>query len=252
MLLVVLLLVAITSALPAIFSREEIFQRGVTAYEERNYELALQSFQHLEEEGVVSAELFYNIGNTYFRLDTLGYAILYYKKGLRIDPANQLLNNNLNYLLSLTQDRQNVEDPNPFLRFINDLVFVLPLNSLFIITLIIFALIILMTNIIIIFYHRKEKTIPLFIITILVIAFALSGYISFYRWQVFNDDRDAVLIASSTTGYSGPAEDYTNIFRIHEGMIFKVNNSSANWSQITLPSGITGWIRNDTFVRVKS
>lgn len=247
----IIILLVFSAHLPALFDNDEIFQRGVNAYEERNYELALQSFLHLLDEGYNNSQIYYNTGNTYFRLGNLGRAILYYKKGLRLEPYNPLLKANLNYLLSLTQDRQIVEETNPFVEIIEKIVYALPLNSLFILTLILFAIMILLINVMIIFFYRKEKTVPLFILTIMIILFLLSGLITYYRWQYLNDDTEAVLIVSSTTGYSGPAEDYTNLFRIHEGMIFRVNITEAEWSQIALPTGMTGWIRSDTFRKVK-
>lgn len=232
-------------------TNEEVFQRGVNAYEERNYELALTSFLHLIEEGIINAELYYNTGNTFFRLDNLGAAILYYKKGLRLEPHNQLLRKNLNYLLSLTQDRQLTEETNPFLKIMRQFVYSLPLNSLFLLTLICFALLIFIVNVIIIFYHKKDKTIPLFILSFMMIIFIMTGSVLYYRWHKFTDDSEAVLLASAATGYSGPAEDYTTLFRIHEGMIFRVEMSGPEWSRVKLPTGITGWIKNETFQRVK-
>ncbi|MBW6515665.1 MAG: tetratricopeptide repeat protein [Candidatus Cloacimonetes bacterium] len=248
--LLTLVLLAVTLQLSAIFDNDEIFQRGVNAYQERNYELALQSFLHLTEEGVVNAKLYYNIGNTYFRLDNIGHAILYYKKGLRLEPYNQTLQNNLRYSLSLTQDRQVIEETNPILRIVDQIVFTLPLNTLFIIILALFILVVLIINVIIILFSGKEKTIPLFILTIIIFLLLISGGITYYRWQHLHNDSEAVLTASSTTGFSGPADDYESIFRIHEGMIFRINMTQNGWSQITLPSGIIGWIRNDTFQRV--
>ena len=249
--LLTLVLLAATFQLPAIFDNDEIFQRGVNAYQERNYELALQSFLHLTEEGIVNAKLYYNIGNTYFRLDNIGHAILYYKKGLRLEPYNQSLQNNLRYSLSLTQDRQVIEDPNPFLSIVNDIVFSLPLNWLFTISLVLFALVVLIINVMIIYFPRREKTIPLFVIIMVIFLLLISGAITYYRWQHLHDDSEAVLVTTSTSGQSGPADDYESIFRIHEGMIFRVNTTQNGWSQITLPSGITGWIRNDTFKRIQ-
>ncbi len=250
---ITILLILLTQAsvvLLAFASHEEIFQRGVNAYEERNYELALRSFLDLEEENIVDASLFYNIGNTYFRLNKTGYAILYFKKGLKIEPHNSLLQNNLNYLLSLTTDRQITEETNPFIDLFRKIVYSLPFNTLLILTLVCFALIVFIINIVIMFYNRREKTIPLFVLTIMAILFVSAAAISYYRWQQLNDDSQAVLLTSSTSGYSGPAEDYTNLFHIHEGMVFTVNRTENEWSQITLPAGITGWIRNDSFKRV--
>jgi len=241
----------ISLKLCAFTDQEEIFQRGVDAYEERNFDLALESFIFLSEEGIVNAELYYNIGNTFFRQDELGLAILYYKKGLKLQPNNRLLKNNLDHLLALTKDRQVSEETNPFLNILKAIVYALSLNYLFILSLFLFVIIVLIINVLIIYYKNREKTVPLFILSMSIVLFIIVGTISVYRWQDYLDDSEGVLLVSSTTGFSGPAEDYTNLFTIHEGMIFRVNIEGEEWSQITLPSGITGWVSNDTFARVK-
>jgi tetratricopeptide (TPR) repeat protein len=251
LILIVVFFSLISLKLSAFSDQEEVFQRGVEAYEARNYDLALESFLFLVEEGIVNAELFHNIGNTYYRQNELGLAILNYKKGLKLQPNNRLLKNNLNYLLALTKDRQTTEETNPFLLILHRIVFALSLNSLFLLTLFIILLIVLVINTLIIYYKNNERTVPLFILSLLIVLFLLSGTVSLYRWRDYKDDSEGVLISSSTTGYSGPAEDYTNLFTIHEGMIIIVNIEGEDWSQITLPSGVTGWIRNDSFRRVK-
>ena len=227
------------------------FSKGVNAYENRQYDDALAHFTQLANDGIVSAEIYFNIGNTYFRLNQIGEAILSYKRGLRLQPNNRLLKSNLNYLLSLTKDRQQIGDENPFLRLLGTGVNFFSLNGLILFTLFFFLVSVLIIDMIIINYRGEDKTIPYFLLSISMIIMIVFGSTALYRHKSLYDEKEAVLVASSATGYSGPAEDYTNLFRIHEGMIFDVVKTDKEWSQIVLPTGISGWIKNELFESVR-
>jgi len=169
---------------------------------------------------------------------------------LRIRPEDNLLNHNLNYALNHTKDRQQVEETNPLISLIRQVVYSVPINSLLKILLANLFLVFITINVIIISFREREKTVPLFILSIFLLLLLIVSSISYYRWNRYTDNREAVLLSSAVTGHSGPGDDYTNLFRIHEGMIFRVVNREHEWSQIELPTGISGWIRNEAFAIV--
>jgi len=103
----------------------------------------------------------------------------------------------------------------------------------------------------VLFFKRKEKVVLYSIIGLLVFLFLCSAGVSYLRQQQFNDSSEAVLISSSANGYSGPDVDFSLLFSISEGMVFRIINSEEKWSQIRLPNGVSGWIRNDSFRRVQ-
>ena len=59
----------------------------------------------IEGENLESADLYYNIGNTYFKLDDIAHAILYYERALKLDPAHADARHNLEIATQLTLDR---------------------------------------------------------------------------------------------------------------------------------------------------
>ena len=90
--------------------RSELARTGLNAFDEaidavrqnparaqELYRSAAAAFETLAEHGVSSAALEYNLGNTYFRLGDLGRAVLHYRRGARLDPADAALNANLAY-----------------------------------------------------------------------------------------------------------------------------------------------------------
>jgi tetratricopeptide (TPR) repeat protein len=63
------------------------------AYEQENYEKALSIYKQLEKQDV-SAELYNNIANTYFRLSDYVNSTLYYEKALKLSPRNEIYQTN--------------------------------------------------------------------------------------------------------------------------------------------------------------
>src|SRR5436305_9592193 len=71
------------------------------------YQQAMAGYEQLVAAEIHNAKLYYNLGNTYFRLNDLGHAILHYRRGLRLDPGNRQLQANLSYARSQRVDQIN-------------------------------------------------------------------------------------------------------------------------------------------------
>jgi len=230
---------------------DTIHEEAINAYQDKDYQTALEKFSLIENEGIVNSDLYYNIGNCYFRLNEIGRAILYYKKALKVRSDHQAARRNLEYALTFTKDKQNSENESVIRSYWLRAFDSISINLLAIILLLIFALIIILICLIIIRFRNRERTVPIFITTILIIFFSAFLIISVLKWQEFHKDDEAVLLSTSAIGYSGPGEDFTRVFTIHEGMIFTIERSEENWSLIKLENGLGGWIKKDTFVRIE-
>ncbi|MEA2097439.1 MAG: hypothetical protein U9P73_12215 [Candidatus Cloacimonadota bacterium] len=230
---------------------ELIHQEAIDLYNEKNYQTALDKFILIENEGIVNSDLYYNIGNCYFRINEIGRSILYFKKALKVRSDHQAARRNLDYALTFTQDKQDSESESVIRSFWQKAFDAVSINLLAIITLFIFAAIIFFISLMIIRFRNREKTVPIFITTILIFFFIAFLIVSFLKWQEFHKQNEAVLLSSSAIGYSGPGKDFTRVFTIHEGMIFTIERDEENWSLIKLENGLGGWINKDTFVIIK-
>ncbi len=230
---------------------EIIFEEAINSYQDKDYQTALEKFTLIENEGVINADLYYNIGNCYFRINEVGRAILYFKKALKVESDHKAARRNLDYALTFTKDKQNSESENVIRSFWQKAFDSISINLLAIISLLIFVLIIMIICFMIIHYRNREKTVPIFITTVLIFLFSAFLIISILKWQEFHKTDEAVLLSTSAIGYSGPGEDFTRVFTIHEGMIFTIERDEENWSLIKLENGLGGWIKKDTFVRIE-
>ncbi len=89
------ILVLILPALGWAANPNDLFRKANTAYTQGNYAVAIEQYQQIIEQGSVSAELFYNLGNAYLQADDLAEAILYYEKALNASPSDDRIKKNL-------------------------------------------------------------------------------------------------------------------------------------------------------------
>lgn len=67
---------------------DSLWNRANVLYADTHYQEALDNYMEIERSGKESATLYYNMGNTYFQMRYIAYAILYYEKALRLEPNN--------------------------------------------------------------------------------------------------------------------------------------------------------------------
>ena len=250
-LVLILLIIAFSLLLSGESKIDEVFQNALNEYETKNYENALRDFLSVENEGLINADIFYNIGNCYFRLHQIGRSILYYKKALKIESNHASARKNLEFALTLTKDKQEIGSEDIIRSFWEKLFDSLSINLLAIIAIMIFGLIILLTCFMIVYYRNRERTFPIFITTVLIFFLLVFLLLSFLKWRAYHFQNEGVILTPSAIGYSGPSEDFTRVFTIHEGMIFEIEREEDNWSLIKLPNGLGGWVHKEDFKLIK-
>ncbi|MBC8385788.1 MAG: tetratricopeptide repeat protein [Candidatus Cloacimonetes bacterium] len=249
--IILILIILISFTLFAESQANEVFQSAIKSYEEKEFEAALEQFLKIENENIISADLFYNIGNCYFRLNKLGKSILYYKKALKVNSNFKPAQRNLKFTLTLTKDKQTSDEEDIIQSFWDKTFNFFSLNFLAIIALLFFILIIIFINITIFNYRHREKTVPIFFISIFSVFLILFLTFGFIKWKSYHYSSEAVLISQSAIGFSGPSEEFTRVFTIHEGMTFEVEREENNWSLIKLQNGLGGWIKKEDFELIK-
>ena len=228
----------------------ENYKKAVKLYNEKKYENALEEFLIVSDSGIEQADLYFDIGNCYFRLNNLGKAILYYKRALHLSPLHKEAAKNLKLAYSLRKDKQDIEEEFFINETITNFFKVLPLDALAIVLLTIFIFIVLIINTLIIRYKGREKSIPLLWLTIFIVFFIGTAVLSSWKWNNYKNNREAVLLDATAISYSGPGSDYTRLFTIHEGMDFDVEKVQENWSLIKLKNGMGGWIETSSYAKV--
>lgn len=91
--LVIAIVVSVTPAMA-----QDAIERANAAYNDGEFAVAISQYQLAADSLGTSSELFYNIGNSYYKLGELGNSILYYERALKLDPTNEDARFNLEFV----------------------------------------------------------------------------------------------------------------------------------------------------------
>lgn len=227
--------------------RDSLWVRANDAYSLGEYATALDIYQHIEKDGYVSARLWYNMGNTYYKLQDDGKAILYYERALKLDPSNSDVKHNLEIarlkildkietvpefiLTTWTKDLRNTMSSDKWAWTGVALLFIV-------------ALLLLAFRFAPLASQRKISFVLACLVSLCVIlsfAFSIS-----LKSNVESGDGAVVLVPVSNVK-SAPNSTGGNLFILHEGTKVEILEHVGQWSRIELSDGRQGWMLSKDF-----
>lgn len=221
---------------------DELFNNGNENYSNGEYELAIENYQTVLDNGYESFELFYNMGNAYFRLNKVGKSILYYEKARKINPDDDDLIQNLNIAKLRTIDK--IEEIDSFFahEILSGISNSLGLGVWSFLSLI-FIWLSLVVGILFVMTKSASSKKTLFLVSLLGILLAIfSYYFASVTYSNKVDDSGAILMQASVYVKSSPDNSGTDLFILHEGAKLNISDLKNGWANIKLSNGKTGWI----------
>ena len=221
-----------------LWANEPLLDSAESNYAASNFEIAIQHYQSVLNKGLTSPDIYYNLGNCYFRSGKLGNSILNYEKALKMDPSHE--NAAFNLTLAKTK-RADKFDEVPQFSF---QVVLIGLNkyishnysSILGSILIVFAAIG--------FVYAKKIKVKKFINLARITALVglLITFIAWKQQSAVNDYKSGVVVAKSSNIFSEPNPNSTLLFEIHEGTKVEVLSVSGNWLNVKAPNNSIGYI----------
>ncbi len=226
-----------------------IFQEANDHYLNQRYAEAINLYNHVIQQGYEHVDLYYNLGNAYYRLGRLGDAIWAYEKGLKLHPKDEDIRFNLKVSNARIVDR--VEVPEGFFLIewygalkhgFSPRQWLLLISSLFLVSSVVFALSSFASPSLR-SWIKKVSTIGLIITMI-----SLFIYIDL-RFEV-SDLNEAIIVTDDGKVYSSPTEIGKVLYIVHEGTKAKITQEQFPWLEIELIDGKKGWLKADHLRRL--
>jgi tetratricopeptide (TPR) repeat protein len=218
------------------------FKQGVTFFTSGNYKEALQVWTDIYNTGYRSANLEYNIGNAYFKLNDIPDAILFYERAYLLNPTDENVNYNLQIARTLIVDRFQEIPELFFVRTYNFLSLCLSTNSWSRISIFSFVLFLLLLSLYIYSSRYRKKVLgfwfAVFFFILTVTSFAFAGR----NKKLVYDSHKAIITTPQVSGKSSPDNSGTDLFVLHEGTKVSIEDEVGEWLEIRLSDGNKGWI----------
>lgn len=224
----------------------ELLVKADHYFSESKYDSALICYQEVLAQGYHASEIYYNIGNSYYKQNNMPSAILYYEKALKLDPSNEDVLFNLKLANARIPDKI---DPLPqlfFKRWYIGLYNMFSVDNGAKIALILFAAFALFS----LFYFLGKRLIIRkigFYLALFFLLTSLAGLFLTYQKSASEKQQNlAIVFTPSVTVKSSPNANGIDLFVIHEGTKVQVVDKVGAWCEIKIANGSVGWIELKT------
>lgn len=220
---------------------EKDFDKANIEYRNGNYAEAAKTYEALLDSGKHSADLYFNLGNAYYKLSELGPSVYYYEKGLQLAPNNSDIQNNLQHAQQATLDDITPKQEDSISLFFNTIVQSFSSNTWAILAIV--SSILAAGLFLLYYFTRKPSLKRAWFISSLVfmlgVLFSLSlSYTSFK----LADTHYAIVWEDEIEVLDGPTRNSTHIYYLHEGTKVSITYEEDNWVRIVLADGNEGWV----------
>ena len=223
---------------------EKLFAEANTFYKEANYERALGVYLAIEEQGLESSDLYFNLANTYYKLDKVAPAIFYYEKSLKLNPANEDAAFNLAFAKRMTIDVIEELPKTVLQRFSINVIQKLPFDTWALIAVIASFL----ASVLFLLYHfsgATRKKLFYFNTTIFAVFIMLiSVFFAFQNYKTVQKNRVAIIFATKAEIKNAPTPSSEEVFELHEGTKVIILDELDNWKKIKIADGKVGWVND--------
>ena len=226
-------------------------QEADSLYAHEEYEAAANAYEAIIAKQGIAAELYYNLGNCYYKLDEVALSVLNYERAALLNPSDADTKANLELARAKTTDKITPASEMFFVSWWRNLTNIMSLNSWITIGLIAF---ILMLIGILLYAFIPNVTIRKIGIygAIFCLALTVVANLCSLSQHLMQTNRDfAVIMSPAVTVKSSPSESSTDLFVVHEGSKVEIlDDTMTDWCEVKLEEGKVGWIPAETLERI--
>lgn len=224
-------------------NNEQLLDSANQAYVQNKYDKAIQSYEKIVESGYESAQLYYNLGNAYFKTNKIAYAILNYERAKKLAPIDEDIAFNLRLANQKIVDK--IEGvPSLFLmEWKNDFFNSLTEKQWAICCIISFVLSLCLVALYLFGKTLLQRQLG-FGFSILFFVLTISCFfIANHQRKSVENRSEAIVVSPSVTVTGSPDENGTKMFVLHEGTKVNIIDVQGNWIEIKILNGNVGWMK---------
>jgi len=231
-------------------SAGELIRKANDAYNQGLYDSAIATYNMVADQNLESAELYYNMGNAYFKNNDIPSAILYYEKARKLAPNDEDINFNLSIANSMIVDKIEKVPKMFYQKWWSYFYNMFDADTWTVISIVSWIVLLIFITVFILAKTRGTKKMSFYFgMLFLLVSLATFGLAS-QKYYYGKEHKEAIVFTPTITAKSSPTGSAVDLFVIHEGTKVKVVDDVQGWVKIKLPDGSVGWLPGDAVKRI--
>ncbi len=212
-------------------------------YNEGSFEQAAELYEKVIENGYESAEVYYNLGNAFFKQNKIAAAILNYEKAKKLEPNDENINFNLKIANSRIVDKIETVPELFYMQWWNTLIHALTVDQWGMLSAATFILLLFMILVFLLSRIVWLKKLSFWFGVLFLLASISTYALANQKFNSFKKDYEAIVFTPTVTVKSSPTESSIDLFVIHEGTKVELTDNVGEWYEIIIANGSVGWVR---------
>jgi len=219
-----------------------IIAKANKAYAEGLFTNAVDLYKQVLNSGNESWEVYYNLGNSYYKMNDFASAILFFEKAKKLNPGNEDINFNLKVTNNKIADKIEPLPEMFYKRWYRNLVELFPVDPWARITILTFILSLFFALFYVISQRVYLRKMGFWAGILFFIVSLMSVHFTFQNYKTLQNNTEAIIFTPTVTIKSSPDEKSIDLFVLHEGTKVKILDNIGNWYEIRIASGSVGWL----------
>lgn len=237
-------IVSFLLSLTAFSQNQTAFEKANALYNEGKYAEAIDNYNAILDTKNHSADLYFNLANAHYKLNSIAPSIYFYEKALQLAPNDEDIKNNLSFAQNMTIDAIDVipeaglskllKNATNTMSFDNWAKTAIGLVFCFVVLFLIYYFA----------YSTLNKRLTFIGSLASLVLLCVSLAFAFHKYNLDRKDNPAIVFEQESKVKSDPNPRSEESFRLHEGTKVQVLESYNDWKKIKLSDGKMGWVNS--------
>jgi tetratricopeptide (TPR) repeat protein len=227
------------------------FENGNVLYKQGNYEEAISAYKTVFRSKKESSELYFNLGNCYYKLNKVAPTIYNFEKAILLNPENEQAKNNLELAQKMRFDDIKEIPKIGFAKIFQTITSKFHYDTWAWISIGLGVLVLLLF---IGFYFIEKSILKRILFSLMLVVFfvmLLSILAAYFEKNQIQKENPAIIFAEETTLKIQPKSESKSLKTLHEGTKVFIETSKNNFKKVQLTDGTNGWIESETLKTLK-
>ncbi|RRO16829.1 tetratricopeptide repeat protein [Flavobacteriaceae bacterium 14752] len=229
---------------------DSIFKQANDAYADANYKEAKRLYQNILKNGQASSELYFNLGNTYYKLEDLANSIYYYEKALKFNPEDQSIQNNLAFAERMRLDQFERLPDSEVDKTLDDFITKFSIDTWSIIGIVFLCVAALCFGVFLLFKRTLVKRLAFGICLGFILFSAGAFVIAQTQLEKVKSSVYGIIFQKEKNLFEEPNPNSNTLFQLHEGTKIKILDQFRSFYKVELPDGTTGWMTTENIKEI--